>query len=70
VGKKTGPNHTDRGKSGVKLSMLTEGHGVPIGVVIEGARRHDMKLVRSTIQSSIVEREDANQRASTGDVSG
>jgi putative transposase len=36
--------------------MLTEGHGVPIGVVIEGAQRHDMKLVCSTIQSIIVER--------------
>ena len=70
VGKKTGPNPTDRGKGGVKRSMLTEGHGVPIGVVIEGAHRHAMKLVRSTIQSIVVEREDANQRASTGDVSG
>jgi putative transposase len=36
--------------------MLTEGHGVPIGAVIEGANRHDMKLVRSTIQSIIIER--------------
>ena len=70
MGKKTGPNPTDRGKGGVKRSMLTEGHGVPIGVVIEGAHRHAMKLVRSTIQSIVVEREDANQRASTGDVSG
>ncbi len=30
-GEKTGPNPTDRGKSGVKRSLLTEGHGVPIG---------------------------------------
>ena len=36
--------------------MLTEGHGVPIGTAIEGAQRHDMKLVRATIQSIIVER--------------
>ncbi len=36
--------------------MLTEGHGVPIGAVIAGAQRHDMKLVRPTIQSIIVER--------------
>lgn len=56
MGKKTGPNPTDRGKGGVKRSMLTEGHGVPIGAVIEGAQRHDMKLVRSTIESIIVER--------------
>ena len=29
---------------------------MPIAVVIEGANRHDMKLVRSTIESIIVER--------------
>jgi len=55
-GEKTGPNPTDRGKSGVKRSLLTEGHGVPIGLTIEGAQRHDMKLVRSTIESIVVER--------------
>jgi putative transposase len=42
-GEKTGPNPTDRGKSGVKRSVLTEGHGVPIGLAIEGANRHDMR---------------------------
>jgi putative transposase len=39
----TGPNPTDRGKSGVKRSLLTEGHGIPIGLVAEEANRHDMK---------------------------
>ncbi len=29
---------------------------MPIGAVIEGAQRHDMKLVRSTLQSIVVER--------------
>lgn len=55
-GEKTGPNPTDRGKRGVKRSMLTEGHGVPIGVVVEGANRHDMKLVQPTIESLVVTR--------------
>jgi len=49
-GKKTGPNPTDRGKAGVKRSVLTEGHGVPIGVAIDGANRHDMNLVCATIE--------------------
>lgn len=40
----------------MKRSLLTEGHGVPIAVMIEGANRHDMKLVRSTIENIIVER--------------
>jgi len=30
-GEKTGPNPTDRAKSGVKRSILTEGRGVPVG---------------------------------------
>jgi transposase len=46
-GEKTGPNPTDRGKSGVKRSLLTEGHGVPIGLTIEGANRHDMRTAAS-----------------------
>ncbi len=55
-GKKTGPNPTDRGKSGVKRSLLTEGHGVPIGLEVAGANRHDMKLVRATLESIVVPR--------------
>jgi transposase len=50
-GKKTGPNPTDRGQGGVKRSLLTEGQGIPIGLVIDGANRHDMKLVRATLES-------------------
>jgi putative transposase len=56
AGKKSGPNPTDRAKSGVKRSVLTEGHGVPIGLAVDGANRHDMKLVRETIESIIVKR--------------
>ncbi len=40
----------------MKRSLLTEGHGLPIGLTIEGANRHDMKLVRPTIESIIVAR--------------
>jgi hypothetical protein len=35
---------------------LTAGHGVPIGLAIAGAHRHEMKLVRTTIAQMIVER--------------
>jgi putative transposase len=56
VGEKTGRNPTDRGKSGVKRSLLTEGHGVPIGLTIAGANRHDMTLVRATLERLVVER--------------
>jgi len=55
-GDQTGPNPTDRAKAGVKRSLLTDGHGVPLGLTVAGANRNDMKLVRVTIESMVVER--------------
>jgi putative transposase len=52
----TGRNPTDRGKGGVKRSLLTEGHGIPIGLAVAGANRHARKLVRATIKSVVVDR--------------
>ena len=51
MGKKTGPNPTDRGQGGVKRRLLTEARGIPVGLVLEGANRHDMKLTESTLRS-------------------
>ena len=57
VGEKgTGANPTDRGKSGSKRSLLTEGHGIPISLVVEGANRHDMKLMEPTLEAIVIER--------------
>jgi transposase len=56
VGKKTGKNPTDRGKLGVKRSVLTDGRGVPIGVAVSGANVHDQKLVTETFQNIPVHR--------------
>ena len=56
MGGKTGPNPTDRGKSGVKRSVLTEAKGIPVGLAVAGANRHDMKLVWATVDSIPVER--------------
>ena len=55
-GEATGPNPTDRGKSGVKRSLLNEGHGVPMALAVAGANRTDMKLARPTLESLVVER--------------
>ena len=35
-GGKTGPNPTDRGKSGVKRSLLTEAQSIPVGLAVTG----------------------------------
>ena len=65
-GELTGPNPTDRGKSGVKRSLLTEGHGVPIGLAVEGANRHDMQLVQATLESIVAERPEVTEEAPQG----
>ncbi len=31
--------------------MLTEAAGIPVGIAVEGANRHDMKLVEATLES-------------------
>lgn len=54
---RTGLNPTDRGKGGIKRSLLTDAHGIPLGIVIEGANRHDMKLARPMLESLEVERQ-------------
>jgi putative transposase len=45
---------------------LTEGHGVPIGLVADGANRNDMKLVRTTIEGIIVERPEPTEEQPQG----
>ena len=47
----TGPNPTDRAKRGVKRSVLVEGHGVPLGVAVDGANRNDFKMLQTTLES-------------------
>ncbi len=56
LGGKTGPDPTDRGKIGVKRSLLTEAQGIPVGLAVAGANRHDPKLVRATVDSLPVPR--------------
>src|SRR5664280_1930532 len=49
-GEGTGPNPTDRGKSGWKWSLLTDRAGVPIGWTTDGANRHDTVLFAATLE--------------------
>jgi len=50
-GEGTGPNPTDRGKTGWKWSMATDTNGVPIGWVTEGANRNDSILLAPTLDA-------------------
>jgi transposase len=51
-----GKNPTDRGKLGTKRRVLTEGQGIPLGVVVDGANRHDMKLGEATLEAMMLKR--------------
>jgi putative transposase len=55
-GERVGRNPTDRGKLGTKRSLLTEANGIPVGLAVEGANRHDKKLAEATLESIPVER--------------
>ena len=60
-GEATGPNPTDRGKSGTKRHLLTEGHGLPIGLVVTGANRNDVTQVEAVLDSMAVVSSEAEQ---------
>ena len=51
-----GPNATDRGKSGVKRSLLVEKDGGPLAVVIAGANVPDPQLLAATLEAVVVQR--------------
>lgn len=40
----------DRGKSGLKRSLLVEGAGLPVGWTLAGANRNDSSLLRPTLE--------------------
>ena len=54
--KGTGPNPTDRAKTGTKRSMVVDGKGIPLGITVDAANRHDMKMTKATLQSIVVHR--------------
>lgn len=50
-GEGTGPNPTDRAKTGWKWSVATDRLGIPVGWTIDGANRHDSILLKPTLQT-------------------
>lgn len=63
VQKSTGPNPTDRSKSGTKRSILVDGKGVPFRLSVVGANRHDMKMSKATLQSMAIYRPEPTIRS-------
>jgi len=48
-GEAAGRSPVDRGKQGLKRSVLTEGSGLPLHLVSAGANRHDAPLLEPTL---------------------
>lgn len=48
-GECAGRSPVDRGKQGLKRSVLVDATGVPLGVVAAGANRHDSPLLEATL---------------------
>jgi putative transposase len=62
----TGKNPTDRAKMGTKRSMLTDGAGIPLAVAVEGADRHDSRLLVATLEGLVVARPSCEDREEEG----
>lgn len=54
-GEATGHNPTDRGRSGTKCSLNTEGNCMPVVIAVDGANRHDIKMANSTLEACAIE---------------
>ena len=48
-GEVAGRSPVDRGKQGMKRSLLVEARGIPLGRVLAGANRHDSPLLEPTL---------------------
>jgi putative transposase len=62
-GDQIGPNPTDRGKTGVKRSLLVEGDGGQLSVVVAPANVHDTKRLAQTLEAVIVPRPEPTDEA-------
>ncbi|MEV5011848.1 IS5 family transposase [Streptomyces sp. NPDC055692] len=51
-GDKAGRSPVDRGKQGLKRSVASDAGGVPLGIVSDGANRHDSPLLGPTLDAA------------------
>jgi putative transposase len=61
-GTKVGKHPTDRGQLGTTRSLLTDGHGLPLGVAVDGAHRHDRTRVEATLEALMIKRPEPTVR--------
>ena len=50
-GLETGPNPTDRGKSGSKRHVVIDANGIPLAVTLSAANVHDSRMLEATVDA-------------------
>jgi transposase len=50
-GEKAGKSPVDRGKGGIKRSVVVDGRGIPLGAIAAPANRHDSPLLEETLDT-------------------
>jgi transposase len=50
-GEMAGKNPVDRGKQGIKRSMIVDANGIPLGAIAAPANRHDSPLLDETLET-------------------
>jgi len=51
-GERAGRSPVDRGKQGLKRSVASDACGIPLGIVSDGANRHDSPLLGPTLEAA------------------
>jgi putative transposase len=62
LGGAVGPNPTDRGKNGSNKSLVTDGAGGPLGLVVAAANVNADQLLRQTLEAIVVARPRTRQK--------
>jgi transposase len=53
-GELAGPSPVDRGKQGLKRSVVVDAAGIPLGTIAAPANRHDSPLLEATLEALVV----------------
>ena len=54
-GQKAGKSPVDRGKQGIKRSVVVDANGIPLGAIAAPANRHDSPLLEETLDTPLPE---------------
>ncbi len=56
-----GLSPTDRGKKGTNRSLFVDENGIPLSLVVSGEQRHDVALLKLTLDHIVIPRPSGNK---------